>query len=291
MINDTNEVVDNELLDIYFEEIGKIKRLNQDDIKEYSSSIRKWLDTPKAGGKTTQLGKEAREALILGNLRLVIVIAQRYRNLGLDFSDLISEGNIGLMKAVDRFSPNRGSKFSYYASFWIRQAIRKALSIKGRTIRLPKGAIEEKIKILKFIDSFEGENGREPSKEEIMIHFEITTKKLKALLEMGFQSRSINEITIEKGEEFGDLIVDTRTSTPVENLLNKEKDQILNTLLKKLDKKQRFILKNRFGLDGVKRRTLESIGKDLNVTRERIRQIEVAILKKLRKMYRENEEA
>ncbi len=284
----TKNEFDNKLLDIYFEEIGKEKLLDEEDEKKYSSLVRKWMDVPKAGGGTRKAGKEAREVLILGNLKLVVNIAKCYRGLGLDFCDLISEGNIGLMKAAERYSSERGAKFSYYASIWIKQAIRKALSSKSRTIRVPRGTVEKKIKILKFKDEFESKNGREPSEEEIIAEFKMTPSRLKIILDSNFQSRSIDfkEDGIDyRTNDLYEYLEDTKIKSPTEEIIEKESEKILFSFIDKLTKKQKYIIKHRFGLDGEKKKTLESIGEEFNVTRERIRQIEAMALNSLKKMY------
>ena len=148
----TNNNMFEDSLSIYMKEASETPLLKREEESELIDVVRKWLDNPRAGEGTRRKGLAARERLIKSNLRLVIKIAKDYRNLGLDFGDLISEGNIGLMQGVEKFKSEKGAKLSYYASFWIKQSIRRSISNKGRTIRLPVAVVEAKMKMAKFIE-------------------------------------------------------------------------------------------------------------------------------------------
>ena len=230
----------------------------------------------------------AREKLIRSNLRLVVKIANQYRGIGLDFPDLINEGNIGLMTAVDKFSLDKGAKLSYYASFWIKQCIRRAISNKGRTIRLPVATVDAKLKVHKYIDNFELKNQRVPTETEISEGTNIPLKKVGALLKLNFQSESLN-VKVSEGEglaELGNLLKNENALSPYAIFANKSENEVLNKFLDSLGERERYIITRRFGLDGSKPQTLEVIGKKFNLTRERIRQLELAALKTLREMYK-----
>tara|TARA_Y100000588_G_scaffold375085_1_gene451015 strand:- start:2079 stop:2942 length:864 start_codon:yes stop_codon:yes gene_type:complete len=230
-----------------------------------------------------------RERIIKSNLKLVIKIAKEYRNLGLDYEDLIEEGNLGLMTAVDKFNPEKGTKLSYYASFWIKQSIRRAISNKGRTIRLPVAVVESKLKISKYTEEYESLNNREPSNKEIADATGLTHKKVELLTSINLQSESLNKTitnTSDGGEEdeLQSLISDTSLKTPAQILLKKDGQEMLMSLVNKLEKRQRYIIIHRFGLNNTERLTLENIGKEFNLTRERIRQLELSALESLKLM-------
>jgi RNA polymerase primary sigma factor len=251
--------------------------------------MHKWTNHPFAGKKTKINGQQARERLIKSNLKLVIKIAKNYRGLGLDFADLISEGNIGLMQGIEKYNPEKGAKISYYVSFWIKQSIRRAISNKGRTIRLPVAVIDTKIKILKFVDRFEEDHSRKPTAQEISESLGVPVIKVKSLEGVSFQCKSLNEKMGNDGEssenEFVNIVENIATENPFKCLLEKNEKHVLNLFLKKLDIRQQYIIKHRFGLGDVESQTLEVIGKKFNLTRERIRQLETIALNSLRVMY------
>ena len=232
--------------------------------------------------------EQAREKLIKSNLRLVVKIANQYRGMGLDFPDLINEGNIGLMTAVDKFDAEKGAKLSYYASFWIKQTIRRSISNKGRTIRLPVATVDAKLKIHKYIEEYELENHRTPSVKEISKAVKIPVKKINKLLKLNFQQESLNAKIgdDEDSDEVGDVLTNESAISPFLLTQDKDENEVLSKFLSDLSSRQRYIIIRRFGLNGSKPETLETIGKKFNLTRERIRQLELVALRALRDMYK-----
>jgi len=232
--------------------------------------------------------EQAREKLIKSNLRLVLKIANQYRGMGLDFPDLINEGNIGLMTAVDKFDADKGAKLSYYASFWIKQTIRRAISNKGRTIRLPVATVDAKLKIHKYMEEYELENHRVPTAKEISRAVKIPVKKINKLLKLNFQQESLNAKMgdNEECDEVGDVLTNENAISPFLLAQDKDENRVLVKFLSNLSKRQRYIIIRRFGLNGSKPETLETIGKKFNLTRERIRQLELVALRTLRDMYK-----
>ena len=277
-----------DILSLYMEEATKSRLLSREEEINLGNLVRKWLDNPRAGEATRKNGIEARDRLIKSNLKLVIKIAKDYRNLGLEYPDLISEGNIGLTQGVEKYNPNKGSKFSYYASFWIKQAIRRAISNKGRTIRLPVGVIDKKIKILKYKNEFKKEHGSDPTSERIAKDLSMKLTKVEFISKLNFQSKSLHEKLCSdesSDSSIGDVIEDATSESPHKTFLRKDEERLLNLFIKDLDIRQQYIIKYRFGLGDVEPETLESIGKKFNLTRERIRQLEGVALKSLRGMY------
>lgn len=234
--------------------------------------------------------KEARAHMIKANLRLVVKIAHDYANYGLPLGDLISEGNIGLMKAVERFDPEKGGKLSTYASWWIKQSIRRALANQSKTIRLPIHMID-KISKMRRIETMLAESlGREPSDSELAEELGIPRRKLALLKQSAQRSTSLDApVGDDDSADFGDLIGDERAVDPALALETKNMHSQLDDLLDSLDEREMRIIETRFGLNGQEPLTLEEIGVEFGVTRERIRQVQNAALKKMRSILRKKD--
>jgi RNA polymerase primary sigma factor len=223
----------------------------------------------------------AREHLSRANTRLVVSIAKRYRNQGLPMGDLIQEGNIGLMIAVDKFDYSLGNRFSTYASWWIRQAITRALSQKSRTIRLPLHLSDQLRRITAVNQIMGQELGREPSEEELSIRLEMNPEEIRETLDANPQTIAL-ETPIGDDSEFGDLLVDDQSASPDERMHTVMLKETVNKLLGNMLPREAEILKLRFGLEGGQPQTLEQVGQALGLSRERIRQIERQALRQLR---------
>nr|WP_310788181.1 RNA polymerase sigma factor RpoD [Fusobacterium nucleatum] len=259
-----------EPIKMYLREIGQIPLLSYDEEIEYAQRVLKG-------------DEEAKQKLIESNLRLVVSIAKKHTNRGLKMLDLIQEGNMGLMKAVEKFEYEKGFKFSTYATWWIRQAITRAIADQGRTIRIPVHMIETINKIKKESRIILQETGKEPTAEELAKKLEIPVDKVKNILEMNQDPISLETpVGSEEDSELGDFVEDQKTTSPYEAtnraILREELDAVLKTLSPREEK----VLRYRYGLDDSSPKTLEEVGKIFNVTRERIRQIEVKALRKLR---------
>jgi RNA polymerase primary sigma factor len=223
--------------------------------------------------------------MITANLRLVVKLATDYANLGLPLLDLVSEGNIGLMKAVERFDPQKGGKLSTYAAWWIKQSIKRALANQGRTIRVPVHQIEKIAKVRRLIERLTAELGREPTDEELADEVGLSGPQVSALKSSGIQPTSLDApVGKDDGETlFGDMLSDEAAEDPLEYLEGKDARAMLGGVLKVLTARERDIIKLRYGLGGGRERTLEEIGTKLGITRERIRQIQMVALKKMRR--------
>jgi len=228
--------------------------------------------------------QKARAWMIKANLRLVVKIARAYSNLGLPLLDLISEGNIGLMKAVERFDPAKGGKLSTYGAWWIKQSIKRAMANQSKTIRLPVHLIDKIYKLNRASHKMSEELGREPTDEELSEEIGISSAKLFHLKTVSIRPASLDApIGDDDSTEFSEIVGDKEAQTPFELFRDKNMRDELSELLKVLDDRERKIIFNRFGLDGSKPKTLEEVGKIFGVTRERIRQLQNIALAKLRR--------
>jgi len=270
----------------YFNDISKYDLLKRQEERDLFKIMHKWTQNRKAGQRTRTNGKAAREKLINSNLRLVVKIAKDYRSMGLSLSDLIAEGNMGLMKAVEKFKSDKKAKISTYASYWIKQCIFRAFDNKSRLIRVPCDAARKHSHVLKWIEEYKQITGEKPDISEIAKRFKTTEERAlsimrarESVLSMDYELRNEDG---DSGRTFGETVEDLRT--PVVSTIAELNDnkKILTEAINKLEEREKHILNNRFGLCNKKRRTLEAIAKDFKLSRERIRQVETIALRKLR---------
>ena len=235
--------------------------------------------------KRIQAGdKDARTHMIKANLRLVVKIARDYSGYGLPLADLISEGNIGLVKAVERFEPEKGGKLSTYGSWWIKQSIKRALSNQSKTIRLPVHLVDKIARMRRISATLSESLGREPSNEELGEELGLPARKVAMLKQVSQRTTSLDEHTGEENKAtYNDIIEDEKAETPLDALVNKNLHGYLDGFLDILNERESQIIDARFGLSGRTPMTLEEIGRDLGVTRERIRQLQNAALEKMRR--------
>ena len=255
---------------MYLKEIGKVPLLSSDDEIELAKKI--------------ELGDElAKEKLTEANLRLVVSIAKRYVGRGMQFLDLIQEGNLGLIKAVEKFDYRKGYKFSTYATWWIRQAITRAIADQARTIRIPVHMVETINRLVRVSRQLLQELGREPSPEEVALKVDMPVERVREIMKVSQEPVSLETpIGEEEDSHLGDFIQDDQVAVPADaatfTMLHEQLMEVLDTLTEREQK----VLRLRFGLDDGRPRTLEEVGREFNVTRERIRQIEAKAQRKLR---------
>ena len=254
----------------YLKEIGQVPLLSAEEEQTLARAAR-------AGDA------DARRRLSEANLRLVVSVAKRYAGRGLPFLDLIQEGNLGLMKAAEKFEPDRGFKFSTYATWWIRQSITRAIADQGRTIRIPVHLVEHINRVRKTAGELQRKNGREPTAEEIAVRLEMEPDRVRELLQLAQEPVSLETpVGEEEDAHLEDFIQDEEAGIPVDEAGRQLLRRELMSVLKSLTPREERVITLRFGLDDGRPRTLEELGKEFNVTRERIRQIEAKALRKLR---------
>ena len=255
---------------LYLREIGRVKMIKPDEEIELARRIARGDET-------------AKKKLIQANLRLVISIAKKYLNRGLPFQDLIQEGNLGLIRAAEKFDHTKGFKFSTYATWWIRQAISRGLADKSRTIRVPVHMVESINKMKKTSAKLAQELGRKPTEAELANSMELPVGKVQEIIQADREPISM-EMPLNRDEEtyLGDLIEDSESSRPDANTEEELMRQDLNRMLSQLTPRERDIMHLRYGLEDGRQRTLEEVGRLFNITRERVRQIEHKAFRKLR---------
>jgi len=263
---------DNQSIRIYLKEIGQTQLLTPEQEVQLAARIKKGDES-------------AKQLMIRANLRLVVKIAQDYARLGLPLLDLISEGNIGLMKAVERFDPKKGGKLSTYAAWWIKQSIKRALANQSKTIRLPAHLVDKISRMRRTEHRLMEQLGREPTDDELAKQLEVPPATISHWKTVALRPTSLDApIGDEDSAEFGEIIGDDRAQTPYEDLNSRQLREEMEGLLDRLDRREREILKYRYGLKSAKVETLEVVGKRFNITRERVRQIQNAAVEKLREM-------
>src|ERR1041385_6149984 len=253
---------------LYLREIGQVKLLTPQEEIDLAARIKKG-------------DKKAREQMIKANLRLVVKIARDYEGIGLPLLDLISEGNIGLMKAVERFDPAKGGKLSIHGSWWIKQSIKRALANQSKTIRLPVHLVDKISKMRRVAMKLQEEFGREPTDEELGEELGITASRVAQLRTAAIRPASLDApIGDDDSNNFSEVVQDENAATPYQELEDKTVSAMLQEMVRTLDPREATILRYRFGLDGGNEKTLEEVGEKFGVTRERVRQIQNIALAK-----------
>ena len=261
----------NSSITVYMREIAKTKLLTPMEEIELAARIAKG-------------DERARARMIESNLRLVVKIAKDYTNYGVPLVDLISEGNIGLIRAVEKFDPNKGGKLSTYAAWWIKQSIKRALANQGKTVRLPIHLVDKLARVRRISALLAEDLGREPTDSELSEELGIPRKKLALLLQASKQNRSMDESTHDDSTaSFGEILADDHAINPLEALSHKNGLDELDVVLDTLNERETEIIGSRFGLNGKRVLTLEEIGRNFGVSRERIRQIQNVALNKMQK--------
>ena len=256
---------------VYLREIAQTDLLSPSEEVELAARIR-------AGDR------KAREHMIKANLRLVVKIARDYSGLGVPLVDLISEGNIGLMTAVDRFDPRKGAKFSTYGSWWIKQSIKRALANQSKVIRLPTHIVEKISKMRRIALLLSEELGRDPTDDELGEELGIPLRKLALLKRAAQRMTSLDEpVNGDEGVDYSEIIGDEDAVHPLQALADRHLHHQLGDLLETLDEREHLVIGARYGLNGSKPATLEEVGRELGVTRERIRQLQCRALEKMRR--------
>ena len=259
---------------LYLREIGKIPLLTAEEEMELAQRV-------------PQGDKKAKDKMAEANMRLVVSIAKRYSGRGLDFLDLIQEGNTGLLRAVEKFDPDKGFKFSTYATWWIRQAITRAIADQARTIRIPVHMVETINKLLRTQRRMTQELNREPTIDELAKELDMEPEKIEYVIKIKQDISSLDAGVGRDGDDedsvLGDFIVDEDTVSPEESATNQLLKERVQEVLSTLSDREQKIVRMRFGVDNGKNHTLEEVGQEFAVTRERIRQIEAKALAKLRK--------
>jgi RNA polymerase primary sigma factor len=262
---------------LYLQQIGQIELLKPEEEVELAGRIRKG-------------DRAACHKMILANLRLVVKIAHDYSGFGLPLSDLVSEGNIGLMKAVERFDPNKGGKLSTYAAWWIKQSIKRALANQSKTIRLPVHMVDKIARMRRTSNAMTESLGREPTNTELAQELGMTPGKVAHIRSVAVRPASLDApIGEEDSTSLGEMVGDPNESSPCEVLQDKALRNELNAMLGQLELREADIIRLRFGLDGNKSRTLEEVGAEFGITRERVRQLQNLALNKMRKIFKDKE--
>ena len=260
-----------ESLNIYLQQISSIPLITVQEEIELAEKIK-------------QGDEKARETMITANLRLVVKIAQHYSNIGLSLLDLINEGNIGLMKAVERFDPSKGGKLSTYAAWWIKQSIKRALANQSKTIRLPVHMVDRVTQMRRISSELEDRLGHPPSDEELASEMNLPLSRIAHLKSVSKKPASLDSpLGDDENSTLGEVVPDNNAINPFEKLQNKSLIGDVNFVLSKLEPREADIIRLRFGLEGRDPMTLEEVGEKIGVTRERIRQLQEQALRQLRK--------